>query len=148
MAHTYTNLLIHSVFSTKHREKTITAEHQSQLWPYLGGIARTNKMHALAIGGIEDHVHLLLSIPSWMAVAKAIQLIKGGSSKWAHENGFKELHWQEAYGAFTVGASQVDDTVAYINTQAEHHQKYSFEDEFRAFLKKNGIEWDEEYIFA
>ena len=148
MAHTYTNLLVHCVFSTKHREKTITAEHQSNLWAYMGGIARTNKMHALAIGGIEDHVHLLLSLPSWMAVAKAVQFIKGGSSKWAHESGFKDLHWQEAYGAFTIGASQVEDTIAYIQAQAEHHKKYSFKDEFRAFLKKNGIEWDEAYVFG
>ena len=85
MAHTYTNLLVHCVFSTKHREKTITADFRNDLWAYMGGIARTNHMKALTIGGIDDHVHSLLSMPATIEVAKAVQLIKGGSSKWAHD---------------------------------------------------------------
>jgi len=148
MAHTYTNLLVHCVFSTKNRQKTISADFRAELWAYMGGIARTNKMKALTIGGIEDHVHLLLSLPATIDVAKAVQLIKGGSSKWAHDKGYKNLQWQTAYGAFTIGASQVQDTIHYIDHQPEHHQDFSFEDEFRAFLKKNGISWDEEYVFG
>ena len=80
MAHSYTNILIHYVFSTKYREKTITVELQKHLWSYMGGIARENNMKALAIGGIEDHVHLLISLPTTLSISKAIQLIKGGSS--------------------------------------------------------------------
>jgi len=116
----------------------------------MGGIARDNRMRALAIGGIEDHVHMLLSLPSTMAISHAIQLIKGGSSLWAHET-FRELgsfSWQEGYGAFTIGISQAPSTEEYIATQEEHHRKLSFKDEFRAFLKKHGIEYDERYIWG
>jgi putative transposase len=86
MAHSYISAFYHCVFSTKERRKTITEELQDRLWPYTGGIARENQMRALAVGGIEDHIHLLLSIPSVLSIAKAMQLIKGGSSKWVHDN--------------------------------------------------------------
>ncbi|MFC1538028.1 IS200/IS605 family transposase [Candidatus Latescibacterota bacterium] len=85
MAHSYTNILIHYIFSTKNREKIITNELQDRLWPYMGGIAKENNMKALAIGGIEDHVHLLISFPATLSISRAIQLIKGGSSKWVHD---------------------------------------------------------------
>src|SRR5215212_10295353 len=106
MAHSYISALYHCVFSTKERRKTITEDLESRLWPYLGGIARENKMCAVEIGGVEDHVHLLLSIPSTLSISKAMQLIKGGSSKRVHDT-FPEhkddFEWQEGYGAFTVG---------------------------------------------
>src|SRR5436190_17279619 len=104
VAHSFTSSLYHCVFSTKNRAKIITSELQERLWPYMGGIARDNGMKALAIGGIEDHVHLLLSLPSTLAIAKAIQWIKGNSSKWVHET-FPDLAhfaWQEGYGAFSI----------------------------------------------
>jgi len=82
MAHTYVSSYIHYVFSTKHRQKIIKPELEERLWPYMGGIARENKMKALAIGDIEDHVHLFLSLPATLSISKAIQLIKGGSSTW------------------------------------------------------------------
>ena len=85
MAHSYSKILIHYVFSTKNREKIITVKLQERLWSYMGGIARENNMNALAIGGIEDHVHLLVSLPTTLSIAKAIQLIKGVSSKWVHD---------------------------------------------------------------
>jgi REP element-mobilizing transposase RayT len=90
----------------------------------MGGIARENRMKTVAIGGVEDHVHLLLSIPSTLAIAKALQLIKGGASKWVHET-FPQHHgfaWQEGYGAFSLGIAQVDRTISYIESQAEHHR--------------------------
>ena len=110
MGHSYTSSLFHCVFSTKERRKLITPELQERLWPYIGGIARDNRMKALAIGGIDDHVHILLSIPCTLAIAKAIQLIKGGSSKWVHETFPKHrtFAWQEGYGAFSIGISQID----------------------------------------
>jgi putative transposase len=116
----------------------------------MGGIAREHHMKALAIGGVTDHIHLLLSLPATMPVAKAIQLIKGGSSKWIHDN-FAQQHtfaWQEGYGAFSVSVSHVRDTIAYIEGQEAHHQKQSFEDEFRAFLMKHGIEFDDRYVWG
>lgn len=150
MAHTYTNVLIHYIFSTKNREPIITAELQDRLWPYMGGIARENNMKALAIGGVKDHVHLLLSIPPTLSIAKAIQLIKGGSSKWVHDTfpNHKHFHWQEGYGAFSMGFSHIEDTIAYISRQKEHHQRKTFQEEYIAFLKKHEMEYDVQYVWG
>lgn len=150
MSHSYNSQLIHFVFSTKERRALITPELQERLWPYLGGIARENKMVALAVGGVEDHAHILLSLPATISVSKAVQLMKGGSSKWIHDT-FPEhrlFSWQEGYGAFSIGISDVDRTVAYIQTQAEHHQKKDFQAEFLSFLKKHNVEYDERYIWG
>ena len=127
----------------------ITPELQPRLFQYIGGIARENKVKLLAAGGVDDHVHLLISMPSTISISKAMQLIKGGSSKWIHET-FPEhrlFEWQEGYGAFSIGVSDIERTINYINNQAEHHSKMDFKTEFRAFLKKHGIEYDERYIF-
>jgi putative transposase len=83
-----------------------------------------------------------------MPLAKAVQLLKGGSSKWMNDNGTGKFAWQKGYGAFTVGISRQSHTVAYINSQAEHHQKRSFEEEFLAFLKKHGIDYDPKYVWG
>ena len=102
-------------------------------------------MVALAIGGVEDHVHILLSLPTTLTLSKAIQLLKGNSSKWLHEE-FQQLRfmsWQEGYGAFSIGISGVADTKNYIATQAEHHRKKTFQEEFRSFLDKHGLPYDE-----
>lgn len=150
MSHSYVSALYHCVFSTKERRKTLTNELQERLWPYMGGIARENQMRSLAIGGVEDHVHLLLSIPSTLSIAKAMQLIKGGSSKWVHDtfSNHKDFEWQEGYGAFTVGISQVADTNAYITNQREHHRTKTFQEEFIAFLEKHGIGYDPRYVWG
>jgi REP element-mobilizing transposase RayT len=139
----------HCVFSTKERRQLITPELRNRLRPFLGGIARQNKMKAIEIGGVEDHVHILLSLPSAMAISKALQLIKGGSSKWIHET-FPEhrlFAWQEEYGAFSVSVSQLDKTIAYIQGQEAHHRKMTFQEEFLALLKKHRIEYDERYLW-
>jgi putative transposase len=145
----YVSSHFHCVFSTKERRPFITPELGERLWPFLGGIARQNKMKAIEIGGVEDHVHILLSMPSTMAVSKALQLIKGGSSKWIHET-FPEhraFAWQEEYGAFSVSMSQLDKTVGYIKGQPEHHRKMTFQEEFLALLKKHRVEYDERYLW-
>jgi putative transposase len=150
MAHSFISSLFHCVFSTKDRRKIINAELQERLWPYLGGIARSNDMKALAVGGVEDPVHLLLSSPSMLAPAKAMQLIKANSTKWIHETYPDQAAfcWQEGYGAFSIGKSQVDPTIAYIRTQAEHHRKKTFQEEFLAFLKKHEIDYDPRYVWG
>ncbi|MCI0487154.1 MAG: IS200/IS605 family transposase [Blastocatellia bacterium] len=149
MPHSFTSQLMHCVFSTKERRPLIDPELQQRLWPYMGGIARENKMKALSVGGTEDHVHLLVSLPSTLSIAKAMQLIKGGSSKWVHDTfpRHRAFAWQEGYGAFSIGISDVKRTIAYIENQAEHHRRIDFKEEFLMFLKKHGIEYDERYIW-
>jgi REP-associated tyrosine transposase len=140
LPHTYSSLLVHCVFSTKDRRPIITEEMQPRLWAFLGGIARKNNMKALEVGGIDDHVHLLLSIPTTIAVAKALQVLKGGSSKWMNDLlPRRSFAWQENYGAFTIGVSQIKDTVRYIKNQKHHHSRMGFDQEFRIFLKRHGI---------
>ena len=150
MAHSYINAVFHCVFSTKQRRCTITPELQERLWPYLGGIARENQMKALAVGGIEDHIHILLSLPSTIAIAKALQLIKGGSSKWIHDEfpAHRTFAWQEGYGAFSIGISQIEETKQYIANQRNHHRRCTFQEEFLAFLKKHQLEYDPRYVWG
>jgi len=140
MAHTYASLLVHCVFSTKDHRRLIGDELQPKLWAYMGGIARANKFKALAVGGMPDHAHVLLSLPASMPVSKALQLIKGGSSKWINDQmDRRTFMWQDAYGAFSIGISQIESTVGYIQKQKQHHAKTTFAEEFKLILKRHGI---------
>jgi REP element-mobilizing transposase RayT len=137
------------VFSTKERKRVIASEIQERLWAYMGGIARENEMKALAVGGMEDHAHILLSLPSSLTIADAMRKIKSGSSLWIHEScGLSSFEWQLGYGAFTIGCSQVDATVAYIAGQKEHHRKRDFQAEFLAILKQHRMEYDPRYVWG
>jgi REP element-mobilizing transposase RayT len=145
----YVSSYYHCVFSTKERRPLIQQSLRERLWPFLGGIARRHDMTALEIGGVADHVHLLLALPSTLSVAKAMQLIKGGSSKWVHET-FREdwaFNWQAKYGAFSVSVSLLERTIQYIKKQEEHHRRMTFEEEFLALLKKHAIAYDERYLW-
>ncbi len=145
----YVSSYFHCVFSTKERRPMITPELRERLWPFLGGIARQNEMKAIEVGGVADHVHLLLSLPSTMPVAKAMQLIKGGSSKWIHET-FPEhrlFAWQDEYGAFSVSVSQLEKIIEYIRNQEVHHAKKTFQEEFLELLQKHQIPYDERYLW-
>ncbi|MGA2556088.1 MAG: IS200/IS605 family transposase [Verrucomicrobiota bacterium] len=145
----YISSYFHCVFSTKERRPLITPELRTRLWPFLGGIARQNNMKAIEIGGVEDHIHILLSLPATMALSKALQLIKGGSSKWIHETfpAQRTFAWQEEYGAFSVSVSQLDKTVEYIKGQEAHHRQRTFQEEFLALLKRHRIEYDDRYLW-
>ena len=145
----YVSSYYHCVFSTKERRPLIPLPLEEKLWPFMGGIARQNGMKAIEIGGVLDHVHLLLSLPSTLSVAKALQLIKGCSSKWVHET-FPEhrcFGWQVKYGAFGVSVSLLDKTIQYIKEQPEHHRKMTFQEEFLALLKKHRITYDPRYVW-
>ena len=139
MPDTFCCVLIHCVFSTKDRIRCIDDELQPKLWAYLGGIARTNGFKALCVGGADNHVHVLLSLPATIPIAKAVQLLKGGSSKWIHDHHRRNFAWQHGYSAFSIGVSQESATARYISSQREHHQRRDFREEFEAFLKKHGI---------
>jgi putative transposase len=145
MSHSYSSCLMHCVFSIKHRRKSITTELEQRLHAYMGGIARDNRMPALSIGGVEDHVHLLLSLPPTMALAKAMQVIKGCSSKWINDTfpNAQDFEWQEGYGAFSISVSGQADTMAYIANQKVHHTKITFRDELIAFVAKHNLKFDE-----
>ena len=149
MPQSFTCLHYHLIFSTKNRLPTITADLQPRLYAYLGGILRSEKSVLLAAGGMPDHVHILLSLPSTLSIAKALQLIKGGSSKWVHDT-FPEhrlFRWQVKYGAFAVSVSQLDKTIQYIKSQEAHHRKMTFQEEFLALLRKHRIAYDERYLW-
>jgi putative transposase len=136
----HTSILVHYVFATHQRRPLISDELQPKLWAYMGGIARANGMKALAIGGMRDHVHLLLSLPATLTIAKAVQLIKAGSSKWMNDQKrTKWFEWQEKYGAFSIGVSQKEAAIRYICNQGQHHAKKSFDTELKTILKRHGI---------
>ena len=143
--HSFTSCLIHCVWTTKNREPWLIPDLRERLWPSLGGIASQNKMKTLAIGGAADHVHILLSLPATLSIAKATQLLKGNSSKWIRETfpKMRSFAWQEGYGAFSVGISGVNATVRYIGNQTEHHRRRSFREEFIAMLQKHGFAYEE-----
>jgi len=149
MGHTYVRNPLHVVFSTKER-RPMSAAVPERLWPYMGGIARANGFRAIAVGGRPDHTHLLLVLPATMALAKAVQLIKGGSSKWVHETfpDERSFAWQEGYGAFGVSASLEEKTIRYIESQEAHHRHMTFEDEFLTLLRKHGVEYDPTHVFG
>jgi REP element-mobilizing transposase RayT len=118
------------------RRRLIDDALRERLNLYLAGIAREQGMPALAVGGSADHTHILISLPGTISVSKAVQMLKASSSKWVHEHFPNQIHfsWQEGYGAFSIGISQKQATVNYIQKQAEHHKKYSFSDEMKKFL--------------
>jgi len=120
-----------------------------RLWPFIGGIARENGMKPIEVGGVDDHVHILLSLPATMPISKAMQLIKAGSSKFVNESLSRaRFEWQKGYGAFAIGTSAIPATVAYIRNQEEHHRTRTFQEEFISFLEKNGIEYDPRYVWG
>ncbi len=150
MSHTYSSNRIHVIFSTKQREKRLREDIQPKLWAYIAGIARNHKFEALEIGGAEDHCHALILLPAPMPLSKAVQTLKGCSSKWLNDTGAAETNfaWQEGYGAFSVSASQTDGVVEYIKSQPEHHKKRTYEEEFLEFLKRHGINYDPAHVLG
>ena len=149
MPNTYTSLHYHIVFSTKNRERWIMPDLEQRIWAYLGGIVKDHKMQPIKIGGIEDHVHLLLGTPATLAPSKIVQMIKGGSSAWIHDTfpNMTGFAWQDGYGAFTVSKSSVPDVVNYIQNQREHHRTKTFQEEYLAMLQKHDIDYKECYLW-
>jgi REP element-mobilizing transposase RayT len=149
MPSSYTHLLYHVVFSTKERRPLITPALRTELYPYIGGIIRDQRGILLEIGGMPDHVHLVVRIRPDMAVADLVRLVKSNASKWVHERTdlTTEFAWQTGYGAFTVSASQLETVRRYVQNQEEHHRKQTFQEEVLWLLKKHGIEYDERFLW-
>ena len=149
MAHTFTHLLTHIVFSTKERRPLLDADLKARLFPYLGGIIPAHDGTALIINGPSDHVHILASLAAKYALSDLMRELKADSSGWVHKNfqGQKTFAWQIGYGAFSVSHSSLPEVEKYIAGQEEHHRKISSQNEFVAFLKKHQIEYDERFLW-
>lgn len=148
MANTYTQLLYHIVFSTKNRERAITAERRDDLYRYMWGIHRNLKCHLYRIGGTDDHVHILTSIHPTLALSKYIEQVKTSSTHWVRdENIFPGWPgWQDGYSGFTISNRDKDPVIEYIKGQEAHHLRTTFLEEYRALLAEHGVEFDERYL--
>lgn len=135
----YVSNHVHIVFSTSNRMKLIRDELQPKLWAYMAGIAENHGMHAIAIGGIEDHAHALVNLGSTLGISKAVQLIKANSSRWMNEHPAMRFEWQEGHFACSVSRSQLPAVRQYIANQKEHHCKMDSQQEFELLLKKHGF---------
>jgi len=141
--------LIHLVFSTKNRASLITDDIRPELHKYAGGILRDLSCPALIMNSVGDHIHVLFNLHRTKALSDVVMELKRGTSVWMKEQGtaFADFYWQNGYGAFSIGQSMVADVTNYIENQAEHHRKQTFQQEFRLFLERYEIEWDERYVW-
>jgi len=147
MPQSFACLHYHLIFGTKGRAPVLEDDLRPRLYEYIGGIARGFGGIIEAAGGMPDHVHLLASLDRQTSVADAARSIKANSSKWIHETfpAMADFAWQSGYGAFTVSHSHLERVRGYIARQAEHHRRITFQEEFRAFLDRHGIPYDERH---
>jgi putative transposase len=148
MPQSFASIHCHIVFSSKHRKPFISTEIQPRLYEYIGGLIRNHGRSLIAAGGMPDHIHLLISLGRTLSIADAVRIVKANSSGWIHDKlRMPAFAWQTGYGAFSVSVSNLDQVKSYIADQAEHHRRISYQDEFREFLRRHGIEWDERYAW-
>ncbi len=139
----------HIIFSTKHRENILGADINGELYSYLGGICNNMECFPVKIGGYTDHVHILCLLSKKVTIVDLLEEVKKSSSKWikTKDDKFRNFHWQGGYGSFSVNPYEINIAAQYIENQLEHHKSKSFQDEYRAFLKKYQIEYDERYVW-
>jgi len=142
-----TFLLIHIIFSTKDRAPLIHDEIRPELHAYLATVARNQGCECYRVGGVADHVHLALHLSRTANIANVVQTLKSSSSQWMKTKNIPTFAWQRGYGAFTLGRSDLETLLLYIDNQEQHHKKLTFQDEFRAVLQRYGIEADERYVW-
>ena len=149
MSHSFTNLLYHVVFSTKYRHPWLDPEVAPRVFAYLGGLVREDNGTALLVNGVADHVHLLVQLHQDHSVSAFLRALKARSSLWIHKTfpALEQFAWQTGYAAFTVSRSQAEKVRRYIANQENHHRKQSFQEEFRALLRKHGLEFSEEDLW-
>jgi REP element-mobilizing transposase RayT len=149
MSQSLAKILVHIIFSTKNRHPFLKDDVRVELHRYMATILKEHESPAILIGSVEDHVHILCSQSKNFATSTLIEEAKKGSSRWIKTKGtaYGTFQWQNGYGAFSVSQSHVDDVVHYIAHQKEHHRKMTFEDQFRSFLKKHRVDYDERYVW-
>ncbi|AVP97951.1 transposase [Ahniella affigens] len=149
MPQSLSNILVHLIWSTKDRQPWLAPGIRERTHAFLAGSARQLDCEAYRVGGVADHVHLAVRLSRTLSVADLVKELKTASSKWLKEpdSAFADFYWQQGYGAFSVSMSQKDALLQYIDTQEEHHRTRSFQDEYRDFLQKYGITYDERYVW-
>ena len=150
MPQSLSKILVHLVFSTKHRKRLISRDIREELHAYLVGVLRNHDSPALLINSVDDHVHILFRLSRNYAVKTIVEEVKKSSSKWIKTKGeaFQGFYWQSGYGAFSVSPSMVDSVKRYVANQEEHHRTMTFQEEFRKILDRHGIEFDERYVWG
>jgi REP element-mobilizing transposase RayT len=150
MPHSYTNILIHGLFSTKDRQPWLTAEIREEVFRYLGGTTNELGGHSLLVNGPRDHVHMLFVQPRTLSIASLMEKVKSHSSGWVKGRWPKlgYFGWQAGYAAFSVSKSHLEQVKRYIGNQEEHHRRVSFQEELVAFLNKQGVEYDPRCVFV
>ena len=149
MANTYTQIHIHFVFAVKFRDGIIQSKWKEDLYKYMSGIIQNNHHKLLAINGMPDHIHILIGLRPAQSISDLMKEVKQSSSKWINQNKLSNGHfeWQEGYGAFSYSKSQIGQVINYIQNQELHHEKKTFTQEYRDFLRKFEVEYDEKFIF-
>jgi REP element-mobilizing transposase RayT len=147
MPQSLARILVHLIFSTKQRAPVITSEVQPDLWRYLGAACGSLGCSPCRVGGTADHVHVVCELARTISVSNLVQEIKQSSSKWMKTKGDAAFAWQNGYGAFSVAQSQLERTVAYVDSQNEHHRVRTFQEEYREFLARHQISFDERYVW-
>jgi REP element-mobilizing transposase RayT len=147
MPQSLAQVVVHLVFSTKHREPFIRPECRDRTFRYLAGALNELDCPVVLVGGMPDHVHLLFALSRTLAMSKVVEEVKKGSSKWAKEHVHPAFYWQSGYGIFAVSAENVPAVREYVATQEEHHRTHTFQEEYRELLRRNGKEWDERYVW-
>jgi len=149
MANTFTQIYVHIVFAVKGRQNLIQKNWKDELHKYICGIVNGKEQKVYAIGGMADHIHLLVSIKPTISISDLVRDIKANSSKWINEKQYVvgKFQWQEGFGAFSYGQSQLDIVITYINNQEQHHEQKTFKDEYMELLQRFNIIYDEKYLF-
>jgi putative transposase len=149
MPQSHAAILVHIIFSTKNRQPLIQPEIESELYPYMSTICQSANSPAILINGTMDHLHLLVKLGRKTAIADLVEEIKSSSSGWIKKKGrqYEGFYWQSGYGAFSIGQSGVPSLKKYIANQKEHHRVKTFQEEYREFLKKYEMEYDERYVW-
>ena len=148
MPSTHLSLHYHIIFSTKEREPLIIAPWRERLHAYIGGVIKNLGGIPETVGGVDDHLHVLIGLPATHCISDAVRDVKAVSSRWIHEElGMQLFAWQEGYGAFTVSPSQRSHVSQYIARQEEHHRQRTFKEEYLDLLRRCGVEYDSRYLW-